>query len=260
VSEYRPLPDLHWLLERQIARPGTPSRGDSVRRWMTTTVFEFCQVAVAPFWGRARGFLEAERDVRARILITNGVDWLLDSLHPKLRWNPPVLEIVGGPDGDVYLDGRGLLLSPALFLPKRKCVLIDAGHPAGPPVLAFPVSFPPSLVSDLQGSCTPNEQALGALFGHTRAAALQALTDSCTTGELSQRLGISLGGASKHATILREAGLVNTARLRNTALHTLTPLGMALLQNRGWGRSHSENCTTVGSGPHSSSAEGRAAS
>ena len=51
-------------------------------------------------------------------------------------------------------------------------------------------------------------------------------------GERVVRLGISLAGASKHAKVLRKAGLVTTSRHRNTALHTLTPLGFALLENR----------------------------
>ncbi|MFI0899057.1 ArsR/SmtB family transcription factor [Streptomyces sp. NPDC020983] len=52
----------------------------------------------------------------------------------------------------------------------------------------------------------------------------------CTTGELARRTGVTPPTASQHATTLREAGLTTSTRLRNTILHTLTPLGTALLR------------------------------
>lgn len=55
------------------------------------------------------------------------------------------------------------------------------------------------------------------------------IADGCTTSELAQRIGISPGGASQHATVLREAGLVVSHRHRNTVRHTLTGLGAGLL-------------------------------
>lgn len=58
------------------------------------------------------------------------------------------------------------------------------------------------------------------------------LADGCTTGELARRLDISPAGASQHATVLRRAGLVLSTRRRNLVLHTLTPLGRALLGGR----------------------------
>ncbi|MEU7861020.1 winged helix-turn-helix domain-containing protein [Nonomuraea sp. NPDC049141] len=198
------------------------------RARVTALVFEFCGAAVVPYWGRVQSSLEAERAIRGRIGITTGVEGLLRTLHPNMEWNPPVLEIRDDEERDVHLRGRGLLLSPSLFLRSRSCVVVGAGNDK-PPALAYSMRFD---VADIFGTEPPPEQALGALVGHTRAAALQALAESCTTGELAQRLGISLAGASKHATVLRRAGLANASRSRNTVLHTLTPLGVALLRRR----------------------------
>lgn len=214
----QPVPDLL----RMMSRPISP-----LHRHTATTVFEFCRVAVLPYWHRARRQLNAERDMRARIVITHGVEWLLRTLNPAVSWNSPVLQIPGEPDRDVFLNGRGLILSPALFLPDRRCLVVDSPDESGRHVLAFSTRFGVATVFDPLGE--PDEQALGALVGHTRAAALQVLADGCTTGELAERLGISLAGASKHATVLRKAGLISTARHRNTALHALTSLGVALL-------------------------------
>jgi DNA-binding transcriptional ArsR family regulator len=231
VEEYRPVPDLLWILKGRHGWDGRQQMIDEhLRPRLTSSVFEFCQTAVMPYWSAARSHLEAEREIRGRVVIANGVERLLSSLHPRLRWNPPVLEIHQEPEQDVYLNGRGLLLSPSLFLSDHAFAFIDVERESGLPALAFAIPVDEAMATELWSSSEPKELALGALVGHTRAAALQVLTESCTTGELSQRLGISLAGASKHAKVLRKAGLITTARNRNTALHTLTSLGVALLQ------------------------------
>jgi DNA-binding transcriptional ArsR family regulator len=43
-------------------------------------------------------------------------------------------------------------------------------------------------------------------------------------------LAISPAAASQHTTVLRNAGLLVSRRDRNTVLHTLTPLGAAMLE------------------------------
>jgi DNA-binding transcriptional ArsR family regulator len=226
----RPVPDLLWLLEW----PGTAdarvlAAAGLSQQQLTATIQEFAQIAVMPYWKKVRTFLEVERDARGRILTTGGVERLLTTLYPRIRWVPPVLEIPDERDGDVYLGGRGLLLAPSLFLFNRPAVLIDAAREDGQPMLVF--SAPPDLedAADVWDSYDRSEQALSALVGRTRAAVLEALTDTSTTGELASRLGISSAGVSQHTGVLRQAGLITTRRNRNTVLHTLTPLGLALL-------------------------------
>ena len=60
---------------------------------------------------------------------------------------------------------------------------------------------------------------------------LVASDDGCTTGEVARRLNISAAAASQHTTVLRNAGLLVSQRDRNTVLHTLTPLGRAMLDS-----------------------------
>ncbi|MBP2479347.1 DNA-binding transcriptional ArsR family regulator [Crossiella equi] len=203
---------------------------DGARRREAETLVEFCRAVVLPHWGRVHANLEQVRQARGRIVIANGIQGLLGSLHPKLHWNPPVLEVHHGPDADVHLNGRGLLLSSSFFLHDKSCLFLENVHAVGMPGLAIPID--PVLKSELWDSWEPDAQALGDLVGHTRAAALAALTDGATTGELAERLGISLAGASKHAAVLRRSGLITTERHRNTAQHELTTLGKALLHSR----------------------------
>lgn len=227
----RPVPDLLWLLE-QSGPSGNGVRDDEQERMqVSAALFEFCQVAVVPYWSRARSYLEAERDAWGRVVITHGSERLLSTLNPKLAWKPPVLEIPSKRDQDVRLDGRGMLLSPSLFLFNKPCVVLNAERETGLPALAFSVPFSRGAAAAFWSASESNGQALAALVGQTRAAALEALNDGCTTSELARRLGISQAGASQHATILRDAGLITTFRDRNAVLHTLTTLGVALLRS-----------------------------
>lgn len=73
-------------------------------------------------------------------------------------------------------------------------------------------------------------RTLGKLVGQTRSAVLLEVGGGCTTSELARRVGVSLASASQHASVLREAGLVHTLRQGSAVLHTLTPLGAALLR------------------------------
>lgn len=239
LAQDRPLPEIRWLLERPTAARSRAWTTDQERQRIASEVFVFCQAAVIPYWERVSEHLEAVRDARGRIAIANGVERMLSTLHPRIRWNPPVLEIPDERDRDIHLGGRGLVLTPSLFLLGRPCVVVDPERETGLPALVFAIPVNVAIATQLLLDEDPlstkasQGQALGALMGHTRAAALRVLAESCTTGELSARLGISLAGASKHATVLRQAGLITTERNRNTALHTLTSLGVALLRSRG---------------------------
>jgi DNA-binding transcriptional ArsR family regulator len=78
------------------------------------------------------------------------------------------------------------------------------------------------------GQTAPGD-ALAALLGFTRAAALAAIGTGCSTTELARRVGVSPAAASQHATVLRNAGLVASRREANTMMHSVTPLGSAVL-------------------------------
>jgi DNA-binding transcriptional ArsR family regulator len=231
----RPVPDLLWLVdggfkadERALGKVGL-SREDVLE-----TAHGFCRVAVSPYWRQVRGYLETVRDVRGRLAMTGGVERLLGTLHPKVRWRSSVLEVPHDQEIDVHLNGRGLLLAPSLFLhDNAAAVLIGAEWDESSPILVFaapPVSAAASAATAFWDVTERGEQALAALVGRTRAAVLQELVESCTTGELAERLNISSASISQHTSVLREAGLITSRRNRNTVLHSVTPLGTALLE------------------------------
>ncbi|MFI6206317.1 ArsR/SmtB family transcription factor [Streptomyces sp. NPDC051041] len=190
------------------------------------------RAAVAPYWGNVLAYLEAECEARGRTVMAGGVEQLLSTMHPRITWTSPVLEVPGGPEEDVVLGGRGLALTPSVFLNHRPGHLIGPREAGGQPTLV--VAAPPQAQEAAVLWAEPDEtlEALGALVGQTRAAALRVLRAACTTTELADRLGISRAGASQHAAVLRQTGLITSRRIRNSMLHTVTPLGLALLDGR----------------------------
>ncbi|OLZ63564.1 ArsR family transcriptional regulator [Streptomyces amritsarensis] len=189
------------------------------------------RAAVEPYWTHIQAQIEAERAARGRALLDGGADELLASLPPMLRWRAPVLECDYPVDRDVRLRGRGLLLQPSFFCRRTAVTLHD---PELPPVLVYPAAAQLASAPGSGEAARPIEEqrqrTLGKLVGHTRSVVLRAIGDGATTSELARRAGVSLASASQHACVMREAGLVTTLRRGNAVLHTVTPLGAALLK------------------------------
>jgi DNA-binding transcriptional ArsR family regulator len=228
--------DLTILAADNVLPPTAASlaRGDvETLTHLTDSMRAYREVAVAPYWTRIQAAVEADRGARARAFLDGGAEGLLQSLRPAMRWNAGVLEIPHYPvTRELHLDGRGLLLVPAYFCARTPVTLLD---PALPPVLVYPVQRLGGLnLSDEAAPPADREngrEALAALLGRTRAAVLEVVDAGCSTGEVARRVGISPAAASQHATVLRKAGLLVTRRERNTVLHTLTPLGRAMLDH-----------------------------
>ncbi|MER7515712.1 winged helix-turn-helix domain-containing protein [Streptomyces sp. NPDC126499] len=205
---------------RALADGGTEPLGR-----LLAALRSYHRAAVEPYWTGIQARVEADRAMRGRALLDGGAGELLASLPPMLRWRSPVLEADYPVDRDLHLDGRGLLLQPSYFCRGTPVVLRD---PELPPVLVYPITH-----CEAPTVRAPGLPSLAKLVGHTRSAVLSAIGDGGTTSELARRAGVSVASASQHAGVLREAGLVATLRHGNAVLHTLTPLGAALLGGGG---------------------------
>ncbi len=188
----------------------------------------FPAVAVEPFWDRIQRLLMAERDAAGRAMLTGGMEQVLNSRHAAIRWEAPVLRVENAqPSRRTALGGRGMTLAPSLFAPHPLLIDARAGW-HGLPILVYGVTPDPDTAASLwQGG--EGEPALHALLGRTRANVLAALRETGSTGQVADRLRISSPSASKHLTVLRRAGFVTTERQQNLAVHSLTPLGEAIL-------------------------------
>lgn len=219
------------LLDRQRrlpgwARPLADGDVETLQR-LTRELRAYHRVAIAPHHDSVTDQVAADRALRSRTLAEHGIERLLSTLHPAMRWQPPVLQVEYPYDRWIHLDGRGLALMPAFF-----CWLspITVRDPHLPPVLVYPIchdlgwSRPPG---------RPGAAAVAALVGHSRAAILDTLADhgEQTVGEIACHIGVALPTASEHTAILREAGLLTRRRRGRHVAYSITTLGRKLVLN-----------------------------
>jgi DNA-binding transcriptional ArsR family regulator len=196
-------------------------------RMLEGTVRAYHTAVIEPAWPVVRTRVETDRGRRMHALAEGGCERLLNGFRPLMRWNPPVLEVTYPVDRDLVLAGRGLLLLPAYFCWRTPVTLVDDDLR---PVLVYPIEHDPRVTPEKPPRV--DDRPLTDLLGRTRAAVLRAVEGGGTTTQLSRRSGTSLASASQHATVLREAGLISTCREGGAVLHTLTPLGVAILAAR----------------------------
>ena len=190
---------------------------------------EYHDHALAPGWDVVCAQVDADLGMRTQVLLHGGIDALLTGLRPKVRWTAPVLETDDGMSATLPSEGTGVLLVPTYF---SVCPALVPPSPGGTPRLHYPcVRHAAQPAGFDRGARRTPDNALADLLGPTRAAALAVLALGCSTSELAARLGVTPSAVSKHTTVLRRAGLIITHRERNTVLHSLTPLGSALLDS-----------------------------
>ncbi|MEU6801045.1 helix-turn-helix transcriptional regulator [Streptomyces neyagawaensis] len=216
------------LLDRVSGAPAW-SRGlaDSQgREEFVHTMRAYYDVAIRPHGEHIQAHIDADRSVRARALLEGGVHGLLAGLGPYMRWQPPTLSVeYAAEDRDLYLRGRGLTLVPSYFCWGGPVSLADSDLP---PVLAYPLRHRAPRADDAEARQA--RAPLSALLGATRAVILRATVTGATTGELARAAGVSAAAASRHTTVLRDAGLIISHRHGQSVLHTLSPAGAALLR------------------------------
>ncbi len=197
----------------------------TTRKEFVRTIRTYYDVAIRPHRDHIQAHIDADRSARARDLLDGGTDGLLAGLGPHMRWRRPTLEIDYCEDRDLHLEGRSLTLVPSYFCWGGPVSLADSDLP---PVLAYPLrhAAPRTDESSAQKARAP----LSALLGETRAIILRATATGATTGELARAAGVSAASATRHTTVLRDAGLLVSHRHGPSVLHTLTPPGAALLR------------------------------
>jgi len=185
---------------------------------------EYYNVAIAPYHDYSRACLDTERAALGQTVLHHGPDGLLANLGPHMRWIPPVLHVrYPAEDRDVHLSGRGLLLVPSYFCWGAP---VGLGDPTLPQVLVYSPHRETLASPGLSSSTAP----LKALLGRTRSLILRVTVSGTSTSELARAAGVSTAAASQHTTALRNAGLITSHRRGPRVLHTITPLGAALLR------------------------------
>lgn len=194
-------------------------------RRLASAMHTYHDEALAPFHDRILSHIDAHRRVLAQRLASGGVAAMFGSLSGCLRWTSPVLTAEYPADLDVDLAGRGLTLVPSFFCHGAPVTLVNADLD---PVLVYPIEPPPQWMQPT-GRNDGTDAHLAALVGGPRADLLRALTTPHGTTRLAARAGLSLSSASEHTAVLRNAGLVTSARSGRHVVHSLTPLGRSVL-------------------------------
>jgi DNA-binding transcriptional ArsR family regulator len=190
---------------------------------------DYHDLALAPGWDFVCAQVDADLGMRTQVLLHGGVDALLTGLRPTVRWTAPTVETDDRTAVELVSEGTGLLLVPTYF---SVCPTLIPPAPGGIPRLHYPCVRQTAHAAGYDRAVRKAPgNALADLLGPTRAAALTVLAVGCSTSELAARLGVTPSAVSKHTTVLRRAGLIITHRERNTVLHSLTPLGSALLDS-----------------------------
>jgi hypothetical protein len=80
--------------ERALPGWAGPLAGDDATapRGLGHAMRDYYAAPLAPRWGVIGGSVDADRSRRARALTDGGVERLVVTLHPTIRWNAPVLE------------------------------------------------------------------------------------------------------------------------------------------------------------------------
>ncbi|MFI6436291.1 ArsR/SmtB family transcription factor [Streptomyces sp. NPDC050759] len=181
-------------------------------------------VAVAPYRTVIDRAVGADLVRRADAALAAGAEGLLGSYQPDvLSWRDGRLECGYPFDRGLELNGRPLTLIPSFFC-VRQPVALTARELS--PVLVYPLPLAPGCLTVAEPGGPPG---LHRLLGPTRARVLELLGRPMSTSGIAAALHLSPANASRHATVLREAGLIGSFRDGQRMLHRRTGLGEALL-------------------------------
>ncbi|MEY9932825.1 DNA-binding transcriptional ArsR family regulator [Catenulispora sp. GP43] len=197
---------------------GLRNQEDASLRAVVDGLLALYRATLMPDWPTVAERLQRDISLRRRQIQRHGTLPMLTNLHPDITWRPGT---------DPAGPARGLILAPCLFGQQRA-----HGGPGadGTQVVIYPTADPD------EARPAP-EDHLAALLGAGRAAVLRSLRSPASTSGLAARLGITAPMASTHTALLRNAGLVTTARDGKSVRHELTAVGRELVElnpGEGW--------------------------
>ena len=180
----------------------------------------YWEAVLADDWPRLRSVLEGDVLGRARALAMSGPAAVLEELHPRMRWRPPVIEL-DKPSEELALEGRSVVLIPLVF---AKSVLIANQSRDQIVALGYQARGTAELAAPEAG-----DGRLDLLLGAGRATVLRALEQPATTTELALRLSYAPSTVSAHLDVLSRAGLIDRHRVRRSVFYGLNETGRSLV-------------------------------
>jgi DNA-binding transcriptional ArsR family regulator len=199
---------------------------------LASAIHKYHQDGLSDDWPDVERLLQRDIDRRQRDLAEHGLDYVLSTLHPRLRWHNPVLTLGLNSRAlptSLELGGRGLILIPSLWWQYSFNSKIN---PSDPLVIVYPIAG--AATRQQLADNALRSMAVARLIGRSRATVLIAISQhpSCTTSALAVHCNMAISSVSEHARALREAGLIDTRRDGFAVRHEPSDLGIRLLDNR----------------------------
>ena len=183
----------------------------------------YWQVAVAPYWPRITGLLQADLAYRLEEMAAGGVQRLFEALHPRVSFERDEVRVVKYWDGTADLGGRGLLLVPCAFA--WPDVIVLTAEP-GTPTLSY---SPRGLGRLWETAASQPQPGLSEVLGRTRASLLAQLDLPMSTTQLASLLELSAPTLNAHLKALQGAGMLTSRRDGRAVLYARTDLSESLL-------------------------------
>lgn len=179
--------------------------------------------AIEPDWPRLRSVLEADIRHRGQECTSRGIGAMLAGLSPRVRFDPPTLEVAipGAPPRRIDGGGRGLVLVPSLFALHTAVPVDDSA----PPVVIYAARG----VGTLWERPAAAPATLTAVLGRRRAELLGRLAEPTSSTELAALSGTTVSAVNQHLRALRDAGLLESARVGRSVLYRRTALADTLV-------------------------------
>ena len=208
-------PNLQGLLEDEEALPGRVS----------DLIFDYWQVAIAPYWQRIRSVIDDDVAYRGAKAFTDGIFSMFTDLHPEITLVDRVLKIDKPHHRDASYQGTQITLLPSVFIWPNLII----GHEAPDEFsLIYAARGVGRVWEGLPSTANPMGD-LDSLIGRTRAAILRRLDVPMTTTQVARDLHQSPSTVSEHLTVLRGNGLLISWRAGRGVLYRRTPLASSLM-------------------------------
>jgi DNA-binding transcriptional ArsR family regulator len=221
------------MIRRALEETGSRSV-PHLHREVCSLVANFFDECLSSQWDDFQRLAIADANARRRLLHRSGVTAMLRTLTPQLSVSGTTREVKirfgdpATPGPEHAFNARSTLsLTPSYFIWPNATFVVLRGDGLDARV-AYPLSSPESVRP--RSSYKRLAQRFAALGDPTRVEILDLLTSrQRSTRELAGLVGLTEGGASRHLSILRNAGLVTSVRDGYFVLYRRTELADQLL-------------------------------
>ena len=202
---------------------------DLPRRWLYAYASATADAwsAVSPRWRRAQSLLDLEARRVGAAVVRGGTDVLLNTLHPRIRYENGEIWVPSTREATVGLDGRRLALVPTIAGSAGRLVGFDLPDVV---YLAYPVPGQAGLGE--RPAPTPTNTGadpLGQVLGRARAQVLRAAIGPISMGRLAAGLECSPRMITYHCGQLEAAGLIRRERYGQSVWVSRTARGHQLV-------------------------------